>query len=101
VIGLETILGVVLHQIVDRQVLSMEEALYRLSIAPRRLLKLPVPQIHAGEPANFSLIKPKDTWIVDVKKTRSRSRNSPYDGMTLRGVVTAVVNKGLIWQPNF
>jgi len=101
VIGLETILGVVLHQIVDRQVLSMEEALYRLSIAPRRLLKLPVPQIHAGEPANFSLIKPKDTWIVDVKKTRSRSRNSPYDGMTLRGAVTAVVNKGLIWQPNF
>ncbi|MBN1541159.1 dihydroorotase [candidate division KSB1 bacterium] len=99
IIGLETLLGVVLKRIVERKVLTLQEALYRISTAPRKVLNLPVPQLRVGEAANLSVIHPTREWVVDVKKTRSRSRNTPYGGMTMLGQVAAVINKGLLWQP--
>jgi dihydroorotase len=35
--------------------------------------------------ADVTIFDPKKRWAYDVSKTRSRSRNTPYDGMTLFG----------------
>ena len=98
IIGLETMLGVVLSTIVRRNILTLDEALYRLVAAPRKVLGMEVPQLVEGQVANLSLIDPKREWVVDIKKLHSRSRNMPYNGLKLPGTVLAVINKGLIWQ---
>jgi dihydroorotase len=43
--------------------------------------------IEAGRPANLCVVDPGATWTVDPVALASRSRNTPYAGMTLTGRV--------------
>jgi dihydroorotase len=43
--------------------------------------------IAAGRPAHLCVVDPAETWVVDPTDLASRSRNTPYAGMTLTGVV--------------
>jgi dihydroorotase len=43
--------------------------------------------IEAGRPANLCVVDPAATWTVDPAALASRSRNTPYVGMTLTGRV--------------
>lgn len=97
IIGLETMLGVVLKQIVQRQILSLEHALQKMIIAPRRILNLPVPELKKGEMANLTIFNPEATFTYDVHQSKSKSRNAPYHGMELPGKVFGVLNKGMLW----
>ncbi|MBD3383570.1 amidohydrolase family protein [candidate division KSB1 bacterium] len=96
--GLETMVGVIITEIVNSGILSLEEALYKMSIAPRKLLRLDVPEIKEGKRANLSVIEPSKTWTVDAGRQKSLSRNTPYDGMELTGGIRAVINRGKLWQ---
>jgi dihydroorotase len=40
-----------------------------------------------GRPANLCVVDPAATWTVDPDALASRSRNTPYAGMTLTGRV--------------
>jgi dihydroorotase len=50
--------------------------------------------IAVGEPANLALVDPEATWIVDPAKSASRSRNTPFRGLTLPGRVRATFLHG-------
>jgi dihydroorotase len=50
--------------------------------------------ITAGRPANLSVIDPAATWTVDADMLASRSRNTPYAGMTLTGRVRHTLLRG-------
>jgi len=50
--------------------------------------------IVAGCPANLCVIDPSDTWTVDPAGLASRSRNTPYAGMTLTGRVRHTILAG-------
>jgi len=41
----------------------------------------------AGAPANLCVIDPNESWTVDRDQMSSRSRNTPFDGMSLTGKV--------------
>ena len=97
IIGLETMLGVILQEIVNSGILTLEAALTKMIVTPREILNIPVPKIAKGEPANFSIFNPDETFVYDVSSSKSKSRNAPYDGMELPGRVYGVVNKGMIW----
>jgi dihydroorotase len=43
--------------------------------------------IAAGRPAHLCVVDPGETWVVDPTDLASRSRNTPYAGMTLTGAV--------------
>lgn len=43
--------------------------------------------IVAGRPANLCVVDPAAEWTVDADHLASRSRNTPFAGMTLRGKV--------------
>ncbi len=96
--GLETMVGVIITEIVNSGILSLEEAFYKMSIAPRKLLRLDIPEIKEGKRANLSIIEPAKAWTVDTGRQKSLSRNTPYDAMTLTGGIRAVINRGKLWQ---
>jgi dihydroorotase len=96
--GLETMVGVIITEIVNSGILSLEEAFYKMSIAPRKLLRLDIPEIKEGKRANLSVIEPAKAWTVDVGRQKSMSRNTPYGGMELTGGIRAVINRGKLWQ---
>ncbi len=98
IIGLETMLGVINTKIVMDGIMTLEQALEKMCVSPRKILNLPLAKIKEGELANLTVFDPKKNWTVDLSAFRSRSRNSPYGGWKLHGFVRSVVNKGIYWE---
>ena len=66
----------------------------RLSTGPARRFGLPGGVLEPGAPANLALIDSGEEWLVTAEALRSRSRNSPFLGRTLRGRVVATLYGG-------
>jgi dihydroorotase len=85
-LGLETALALALTHL-D---LPIADLLALLSWRPAALLGVRDRHggpIEAGRPANLCVVDPAATWAVDPAALASRSRNTPYGGMTLTGRV--------------
>ena len=50
--------------------------------------------LEAGRPANLCVVDPTAKWVVDPDRLASRSRNTPYAGMTLTGQVRHTLLRG-------
>jgi dihydroorotase len=98
ILGLETQLGLTITELVHKNHLSLNQLVEKLSINPRRILKLSVPQIKIGEMANLTIFDPDEIWTVDIKKFKSKSRNSPFDKRLLTGKPIAVINNSQIFK---
>lgn len=93
ILGLETQLGLAISELVHKNHLTINQIIEKLAVNPRKILKLPVPQIKVGEVANLTLIDPDEVWTVDIKQFRSKSKNSPFNKRLLTGKSIAVINK--------
>ena len=96
-LGLETALSVVQHTMVDTGLLDWAGVAQRMSAVPARIGRA-VDQgrpLAVGEPANITLYDPTATRVVDPAAMASKSRNSPYAGMTLPGRVLATFLRGV------
>jgi dihydroorotase len=88
-LGLETALSIVIGALLGQ--LGWDGIAERMSRAPARIAGLadhgrdPAP----GRPANLVLVDPEARWTVDPASLASRSRNTPYAGMEMRGRVIA------------
>lgn len=94
IIGLETCWGLIGRELIRAGVLSLAQAVYKLTVAPRRILGLSVPRIAVGEPANLTVFDAETEWEFGQRHIRSKSRNTPFIGATLVGQAFAVYNKG-------
>ncbi len=92
IIGLETQLGITLSELYHTNKLTIEQIVEKLSINPRKVLNLDIPQIAVGEVANLTIIDTDQEWVVDIKSFKSRSINSPFGGRKLKGKSLAVIN---------
>lgn len=86
-VGLESIVGVTLSYLTHRGILSPLETIRKLSTKPAQILRLDAGTLKPGETpvAQVTVIDPDCEWTFDVNKTFSRSKNSPFHGMRLRG----------------
>lgn len=98
VVGLETCLALVVTRLVDAGVLSLEDAIARLSGAPARIMDMErwgyQAAVREGAPANLVVFNPDTEWIVDPRAFKSRARNTPYGGWQVQGKVLHTVFKG-------
>jgi dihydroorotase len=78
--------------------LSIEQLVDKFSFAPRKTLKINVPNINIGEDANLVVFNPSQEWVYAEKDILSKSKNSPFIGKTLKGKVLAIVNNGKFEQ---
>ena len=86
-VGLETVVALTLTKLTHAGVLSPLETVRKLSTAPAQILGLDAGTLRFGETpvAQVTVIDPDLEWTFDVQKTFSRSKNSPFDGMNLKG----------------
>lgn len=86
VLGLETALGVALTYL-DEGIATILRA---LSWRPAEIAGISDrhgANLGLGRAANLCVIDPHEKWTVDYNKMQSRSRNSPFHGIELRGRV--------------
>ena len=93
VIGLETAFSVI-NSLNDK--LSLEQLIEKFTVNPRRILRQPQPKIEIGEVANLTVFSPTLEWIFEEKAILSKSKNSPFIGIKMKGKAVAVFNNGLI-----
>ncbi len=95
-LGLETTLALTLTELVEPGVLSLADALARLSWSPAGIAGLADHggPIASGRPANLCVIDPALQWEVDRARLASRSRNTPYHGRKLTGRVRHTILRG-------
>jgi dihydroorotase len=94
--GLETALSVLLTELVAPGLLSLSDAIRRLSTTPAEILRLtdqggPVTE---GSAANLVVFDPAATWTVGEHGYRSMARNSAFAGRTLQGRVLHTMLRG-------
>jgi dihydroorotase len=94
IVGLETALGLVLTELFYKHVLSLQQIVEKLSLHPRRILGLPPVTIEEGAAANLTIFDPAVEWVVSPELFRSRSRNTPFGGMRLKGRPVGIINNG-------
>jgi dihydroorotase len=96
-LGLETALSIVQKTMVDSHLMSWEQVADRLSSAPARIAGYSDHgrNLEVGAIANITIIDPSASWIVDRDLTASKSRNTPFHGYELPGLVTYTFFKGV------
>jgi dihydroorotase len=95
--GLETALPLAITIMHRRKGISMRRIIELLASNPARILNLRGRGTLAiGSHADVVLFDPKSRWTYDARKTRSRSRNTPFDGWQFYGRVLATIVGGTI-----
>jgi len=92
-LGLETALGVSLASL-D---MALIDVIAALSWKPASIAGVGDRHgrpIEPGEPANLTVIDPDEIWEVVPARLSSKSRNTPYIGMPLRGRTLHTIFRG-------
>ncbi len=85
VIGLETAVSLIWTSFVQRGVITPARLVELMSLNPAKLLDLPAGSIKAGAYADITVFDPEVEWTVDPQKFWSKSKNTPFAGMKLKG----------------
>ncbi len=93
IVGLETAIGLTITELVEPKFLTMNQMVEKFSTNPRRIIGKPI-RVAVGETANVTLFDPTVEWTVRTSAFKSKSKNSPFDGRTLRGKAVGIVNHG-------
>ena len=92
-IGLETLLPLTL-ELVHNGELSLLEALKKITSKPATLFNLPGGKLQRGAPADIVLFDPNKPWVLREENFSSKSKNSPYDGRPVQGIVHETIVDG-------
>ena len=97
-IGLESALSVVMQTMVETSMIKWVDIVDRMSTAPARIGGYAEQGrgLVVGAPANIALFDITRSWRVDRDLVASRSRNTPFHGMELPGVVRLAMLHGKI-----
>jgi len=97
-IGLESALSVVMQTMVETSMIKWVDIVDRMSTAPARIGGYAEQGrgLVVGAPANIALFDIMRSWRVDKDLVASRSRNTPFHGMELPGIVRLTMLRGKI-----
>lgn len=86
-IGLELVLPLLWHELVEEESLKPLELWRALSTNPALCLGQTPPQLKVGSPVELTLFSPQQNWMIERKNLRSLSLNTPWLGHQLQGRV--------------
>jgi dihydroorotase len=97
IIGLETSVGLAMDRLVSAGVISLERLIELCATNPARILSLQDRgTFRAGTRADVTILDHECVWTFDVARSKSRSRNTPFDGYRLSGAAIATIVGGRV-----
>lgn len=100
VVGLETSFAATLTGLYHTGKVSLNKIVELMSVNPRKLLGLPFISIKDDETADLVIADLNKEWIVETGKLHSKSHNTVFKGMTLKGKPIMTISKGEIRYEN-
>jgi dihydroorotase len=100
IVGLETALSLTLG-LVEEGVLSIEQAVQKLTSSPAAAFGLQKGTLAVGADADVVVLDQHEPWEVEPAKFRSKSRNTPFAGWKVKGLVqTTIVGGRVVFEAN-
>ncbi len=93
ILGFETAIGLTLEQLVHTGKITLMRMVELFTTGPARVLGKQR-KLAEGELADITIFSLDRAWTYDVKKSASKSRNSPFDGHQFKGGPVATLVGG-------
>jgi dihydroorotase len=99
IIGLETAIALSLEELVHSGRIPLARMIELFTTGPDSVLRLDRGTLSTGAAGDVTVFSTDLHWTYDVNQSASRSRNSPFDGMSFRGgPVATIVNGQVVWR---
>jgi len=101
-VGLETAFSVVVKTMIESKLMSWTDLADRMSVKPAQIAgyKQQGQVIAENAPANLILVDTASSWQVQRNNLKSKSKNTPFDGMNLPAVISDVIYNGKLVLSN-
>ena len=101
-VGLETAFSVVVKTMIESKLMSWADLVDRMSIKPAQIAgyKQQGQVIAENIPASLILVDTARSWQVERNNLKSKSKNTPFDGMNLPAVISDVIYNGKLVLSN-
>jgi dihydroorotase len=101
-VGLETAFSVVVKTMIESKLMSWTDLVDRMSTKPAQIAgyKQQGQLIAENSPANLILVDTGASWQVERNNLKSKSKNTPFNGMNLPGVISEVIYSGKLVLSN-
>jgi dihydroorotase len=95
--GLETAVGLALDRLVHGGRVGLERIVELFSVNPARIFRLEGRgTLKAGAWGDVTILDPELRWTFDASRSKSKSRNTPFDNWTLHGAAVATIVAGRV-----
>ncbi len=98
--GLETAVALALTGLYHPGKITLRRLVELFTTNPAQIISKPLGQLKPGSEADVTVLSTDSEWIYDVRETRSQSRNSPFDGVKLKGQVAGTIVGGKVVYQN-
>jgi dihydroorotase len=95
IVGLETAIGLAVTELVETGVLTVTQLIEKFSTNPRKIIGKEI-SVAEGQEANLTIFDPSAEWTVVCAQFHSKSKNSPFNGTTLKGKPVGIINHGRV-----
>ncbi|HZT40778.1 MAG TPA: dihydroorotase [Chthonomonadaceae bacterium] len=98
IVGLETSFPLVYTTLVKPGILSLADAIAKMTVQPARVIGLPegVGTLQQGAPADVTVLDLDAVWTVDRDALQSKSKNTPFHGREVQGKAAFTVVGGRV-----
>ena len=92
--GLETSLGVILTELYQKKLFTINEIIAKMSCEPAHIFALKSGTLKIGAPADVTIIDLNKEWTVDKSKFYTLNNATPYEGKKCKGKAVATIVAG-------
>ena len=96
VVGLETSLAATLTQLYHTGKMTLAQIVRVMCVNPRTILGIDGGTLGIGDTADIAVVDLDEKWVVDPQKLHSKSKNTCFKGMTLKGKVKYTIVDGKV-----
>jgi len=97
IIGLETAVGLAFKQLVHQGIIDLVRLIELCSVNPAKIFKLKDRgTLRIGSVADITILDPDLNWVYKISESKSKSKNSPFDGWEFQGAAVATIVGGKI-----
>ena len=95
--GLETAVGLALDRLVHEGVIDLQRLVELCSVNPARIFNLTDRgTLRKNAWGDVTILDPDLQWTFEAARSKSKSRNTPFDGWTMRGAAVATIVAGRV-----
>jgi len=95
--GLETGIGLAFNELVHKGVIGLERLVEMCTANPAKIFRLEGRgTLKPGSIADVTIIDPEKKWTYSTADSRSKSRNTPFDGWEFTGKPVAMIVAGKV-----